>query len=234
VVPGQQVPPGAVAEPRSELGRAEGGEQHRGEHAVGLGTAADAGQELLDLVQDRRRVTRPHHVIGAWQLDEPGAGDPIRDVPPLVDIDAGVVRSIDQDGRTPDRRRDLADVDLGVHAQRGCGRLRAGGLTKISTDPALEDLVVRFARRERPIQVERSPSAFGVLDLALPIGDGGGPRMVLGRYPLRIAPDEDETTRVAPGTPGSRARPTYARCSTPRRGRTRGRTARRRPPDTRC
>jgi hypothetical protein len=55
-------------------------------------------------------------VIGARHLDEPGAGDPLGDVPALVDVHVGVVCPVDQDRRNPDRGQDLPDVDLRVHA----------------------------------------------------------------------------------------------------------------------
>ena len=52
----------------TDLGRACGrpgdvGEQHRREHAVGLGPSAGPGQEVLDLVRDRVGVAGPHQVV---------------------------------------------------------------------------------------------------------------------------------------------------------------------------
>jgi hypothetical protein len=50
----QQLTPASVAQPRSLLGGANNvSEQHGGQHPRGLGDAADTGDELLDLVQDK-------------------------------------------------------------------------------------------------------------------------------------------------------------------------------------
>ena len=42
--------------------------EHGGEHALAR-SGAPAGQELLDLVEDRVAVSRPRDLIGAGQLD---------------------------------------------------------------------------------------------------------------------------------------------------------------------
>ena len=71
----EQLAPAPVAELARPLGRADDvGEQHRGEHAVGLGAGRDAGQELLDLVERSRPVADPRQVVVARQLDERAPG----------------------------------------------------------------------------------------------------------------------------------------------------------------
>ena len=48
------------------------GEEHRREHALGLGLGARAGEELLDLAERQLGVLVPGDVVVAGQLDEPG------------------------------------------------------------------------------------------------------------------------------------------------------------------
>ena len=72
----EQLAPATVA----ELGRAFGGahdvgEQHGRQHPVRLGAAAHAGEELLDLVEDRVGVAHEGQVIVARELDVLRAGD---------------------------------------------------------------------------------------------------------------------------------------------------------------
>ena len=75
VVSLQQLAPAPVAELGRPLRRADDvGEEHRREHAVGLGRLAHAGQELADLVEDLAPAVCPGHVRVARQLDVPCAG----------------------------------------------------------------------------------------------------------------------------------------------------------------
>src|SRR5207248_5374258 len=65
--------PAAVAELRGARRRADDvGEEHRGEHTIGLRRAADSRQELLDLVDDLVGID-PGDVHVPWKLDEPRA-----------------------------------------------------------------------------------------------------------------------------------------------------------------
>jgi hypothetical protein len=80
VMPFEQFAPRGVA----ELRRAAGGIRDVGEHdgredALGIGRPAAAGQELLDLPDDRVGVLRPHRVVCARELHQARALDPVRD-----------------------------------------------------------------------------------------------------------------------------------------------------------
>ena len=68
VVLRQQVDPPLVAEPRSELRRSDDvGEEHRREDAVGDGRGTRTGQQVLDLVEQRRESRNGGHqsVLGS-------------------------------------------------------------------------------------------------------------------------------------------------------------------------
>jgi hypothetical protein len=65
VVPFQQRAPGPIADAGRRLGRTHHvREQHGREHAIGVGSPTDAGEEPLHLVEQRIGVTGPHEVIG--------------------------------------------------------------------------------------------------------------------------------------------------------------------------
>ena len=80
VMPLQQLAPAPVAELGRLLGRADDvREEDRREHAVGLRPAARAGQELLDLVDNRIGITGPQRVRVSRQLDELRSRYPLGD-----------------------------------------------------------------------------------------------------------------------------------------------------------
>jgi hypothetical protein len=65
----EQIPPAPIAEPRGACGRVDDvGEQHRHELPSRGVRAANAGQELLDLLDSRRRILE-REVIAAGNLD---------------------------------------------------------------------------------------------------------------------------------------------------------------------
>src|SRR5687767_539860 len=74
----EEIAPSPVAELGGSFSRAaDVRKQDRGEHAVGLGSVADPGEELLDLFQgDVDGITNPRKMIDAWQLHESGLRDP--------------------------------------------------------------------------------------------------------------------------------------------------------------
>src|SRR5512132_4289452 len=139
--------PCPIPQPGRRLGRGHHvGEQHRREHAVRIGAPADTREELLDLVEEGIDVAGPHEVILARELHEPRPRDPVADVAPLVRLHVGVVRPVEQERRDPDRRQNVAYVDLRVHTHERGRSLRAGRLTEVSSDPTLEGLVPLLAR----------------------------------------------------------------------------------------
>ena len=87
--------PVAVAQLRGPLSRADDvGEQHGGQHAVGLGSVARSGQELLDLVDDGVLIAKPPQVVDAGELDKFRAGDSVGQVAAVVDRDQAVAGSV--------------------------------------------------------------------------------------------------------------------------------------------
>ena len=88
VVPLEQVAPAPVAELRRPLGRADDvGEEHRREHAVGLGhRGATPVRNSSISSSERVLVADPRQVVVARQLDEPRAGDLLGDVAALLDV----------------------------------------------------------------------------------------------------------------------------------------------------
>src|SRR5262249_51138591 len=71
VVDFQQVAPLAIAELHRSLRRRDDvREEDRREHAIGLRSTADPGQQLLDFVEDRVLVSDERQVIRAGKLDE--------------------------------------------------------------------------------------------------------------------------------------------------------------------
>ena len=60
-------------------------------------------------------------VVVAGELDELRAGDLCSEVPPLLDVDVVVAGAVEDERRRVDRREDVPDVDLRVHAQQSGG-----------------------------------------------------------------------------------------------------------------
>src|SRR6266542_532231 len=90
-VPLEELAPGAVAELRDPVGRAHDvGEEHGSEYAVGLRATPDAGEELLDLVEERFLISHPRDVVRAGQLHELRARDSARDEACLLDLHLAV------------------------------------------------------------------------------------------------------------------------------------------------
>src|SRR3954451_20389741 len=82
VVGGEQVAPAAVAQARGMPGRVDDvGEQHGHEPPLQpAGGVAAAGEELLDLAEQRLGVAEHRQAVLAGQLDEPRAGDLLGEV----------------------------------------------------------------------------------------------------------------------------------------------------------
>ena len=119
VVSLEEVAPAAIPEGGGLLrGADDVGEEDGGEHPVGLGAVPDAGQELLDLVEDRVRVVRPGQVIDAGQLDEPGSRDLLGHVAAAADRERPIAGAVEDERRHADRWQHVADVDLGVHLEQ--------------------------------------------------------------------------------------------------------------------
>ena len=83
----EQLRPGVIAELADAFRRADDvGEEDRRQHPVCLRRRPGAGDELLDLIDDRILILGPPGVIGAGKLDQPRARDVGRDVASLLDV----------------------------------------------------------------------------------------------------------------------------------------------------
>ena len=81
IVPAEQLLPPLVTElDRALRGVDDVGEQHGGQDSLDSRQRPDAGEELLDLVQQGVGVAREEQVVGAVELDELGSGDAVGEV----------------------------------------------------------------------------------------------------------------------------------------------------------
>ncbi len=84
----EQIAPAVVTKRRgSSCGTDDVGEHDRREHSLGIGTAALARDELLDLAEDGRGVADPVQGVHAGHLDVVGARDVLGEVPAVADRD---------------------------------------------------------------------------------------------------------------------------------------------------
>ncbi len=81
IVLGEQIAPGAVAEPGRARGRIDDvGEHDRQQRPGRLDAAAVAGEELLDLLENRVAVAEEGKRIDPVELDVAGAGDVLGEI----------------------------------------------------------------------------------------------------------------------------------------------------------
>ena len=72
----------------------EVGEQHRGEHAVGLDVGGRAGHELLDLGDDRVDLPDHHDVVDAVELHQSCIGEVLGEPTRLPDVDGAIAAAV--------------------------------------------------------------------------------------------------------------------------------------------
>src|ERR1700736_4745085 len=85
VVAVEQVPPPLVTKLCGTVGRTHDvGEQHRGENPLSAGTATDACQKLLNLVEHRSRISDPVERVGPRHLDVHGFWNVIGEVATML------------------------------------------------------------------------------------------------------------------------------------------------------
>jgi hypothetical protein len=122
----EQLSPPMVAERRRPLGGADDvREQHRGQHPFEVGTAPLAGEELLDVVEQRLGVTDPEHVVRAGELDQRRPLDVRREIATVLDGRGAVVHPVEDQGGHVDDLEDVAHVAAAVDAEEGACRRRA-------------------------------------------------------------------------------------------------------------
>ena len=81
------------------------------------------------------------------ELDELRAGDLRCEIPALRDVDVVVAGAVEDERRDPDRRQDVPDVDVRVHAQEGRGRPGARAAPEVLLEVPHELLVADAAGR---------------------------------------------------------------------------------------
>src|SRR5262249_49318454 len=92
----EQLSPAPVAELRCAAGRVDDvREEQRRQHAVRVGNRADAGEELLDLVEQLVDAADPRDVIVAGKLDETCTGDLACNPSALLDVSVAVAGSVE-------------------------------------------------------------------------------------------------------------------------------------------
>ena len=114
-----------------------------------------AGKELLDLVDDRVRVSDPREMVDPRKFDHSRVRDLSRHVAASADVDAEITRAMQDQRRGPDRGKDAPDVDLAGHLEDSAGRGRTGAETQVFGPPLFESGLVGNARRPR-IELRRT------------------------------------------------------------------------------
>ena len=165
-------------------------EEDRRQHAVGRRDRAHARQELLDLVQDLVRVEE-RHVVVTRELDEAGARNVRRDVPPLFHPRVQVAGSVEDERRALHAREHVADVRLRVHEDEVARARGAQAGPPAALEPgSLGRGRVRPHRREVDVL---APGGFELRRLAHPFVPRGRPRVVVvGVTALRVRPVEHD------------------------------------------
>src|SRR5262245_15565317 len=150
VMLGEDLAPPPVAQGRRLLGGTDDvGEEDRGEYAGRLGDVSDAGQEFLELTQDGLRVATPRQVVDAREFHVPGTVDMLGEVATEADIDRPVAAAVQHEGRHPNRRQDVAHVDLVVHSDHRQGRRWTRARAEVPRPPTSGALVA--GKRRSPL-----------------------------------------------------------------------------------
>lgn len=129
VVAFDQCPPALVSHLGGSLCRGDDvGEQDRRQGTIGVAPVTGAGQELLDLVDDRLPVPDPDEVIPAWEDGQLRPRDLLCEIPTEFDRNKAVL-AIDDQRRRRDPRQRCSDVHVKTRFEQ-CHRHPGAG-----TDP---------------------------------------------------------------------------------------------------
>ena len=144
VVGHEQVAPAGVAEPGGVAGRADDvAEQDRQQLALRRAAPA-AGEELLDLAEQRGAVADARQVVDALELDVPRAGDVLGDVARVAHVDQAVAHAVE------DQRRHAEVGELGADVEVGRAAAPPGAARRGSTTGAPAARATPAAARRRP------------------------------------------------------------------------------------
>jgi hypothetical protein len=97
-------------------------------------------------------------VVASRQLDIACARNVLGQEASPLHGDVQVSCSVDNEGGHPDRRKDIADIDLGIHAHKGGRGGRARAKPFEPAPPALEGWIIRARGRELGQAAAGTPS----------------------------------------------------------------------------
>lgn len=117
----------------------------------------DAGEKLLQLLQEGSSGVAAEAVVAAGKLDVSRSGDLTRDEPAAFDRHERIVAGVRDERRTADRAQDCADVDRRVQPRK-VGQA-AGARTEAfpTAPPLLDPRVARAARKQHRQSNARTP-----------------------------------------------------------------------------
>jgi hypothetical protein len=149
VVARQELGPLAIA----ELGCAsrrpdEIGEQHRRQHAVGIG-GPSTGEELLNRHQHRVGIAKRQRAVGTIELDQRRAGDVLREVAGMIHGHAREVAAMEHERPGADRRKHATKIKLERCLELRCGHARGGARSLL---PGIQPSRPRVRRQARADQ----------------------------------------------------------------------------------
>ncbi len=148
VVAREQVAPAAVAELRGARRRVDDvGEHHREQRPRQLAAAAPAGEELLDLFDDRVAVADERERVGPLQLDVARAGNVLREVARVAHVPHELAGPVHDQRRHADPRQRVAHVEIDHRPRDGPRLARAGGEALHAREPRGQRRVVGHRRR---------------------------------------------------------------------------------------
>ena len=208
----QQVAPALVA----DLGGArragdDVAEQDGEQRPLALGAAPRAGQELLDLSQQRVAVAAGGQRVGAGQLDEPRARDPPRVLARVTHVDERVAGAVHDERRRADRRQLRPRVDLRGRGDEPPHPPRARRQPLEAREPRPQLLVVGRARGERVEVRALAPAREDLVEARRALGRLGQPRQVVVAHGAQRARVEDQAADALRVTRGEDRRQRPAR-----------------------
>ncbi len=131
-------------------------------------------------------------MVAPVELDETGAGDPGRHPPAPFNRDVPIAGAMHDQRGGFDRRDEVANVDVGVHAAQGARRRRARSRPQIAGPVRHELVVVDHRGCECPEIDVASPLLFDVRQPAVPCLIGRRPRVVVATSADGVRPVHDQ------------------------------------------
>jgi hypothetical protein len=153
-------------------------EQYRGKHPVGFRAMSGTREELLDLIENGVHITGPWEVITPGELDVLRPGDALGHVAGSVYVDGRITRSVQDERRDADRRKDMPDVGVESYLQQDARCSRAD-CQALEASPRLHVLLVMGdASSEKFRCYARSPFAVDTRQETFHLGRSDPPRVL--------------------------------------------------------